>query len=473
MKKYYLLGVLASLFLSSHNLSAMEEPETSSIKKTSKKVFSSARQPVEEQIVKIKTAIDEVRDLSKYTARPVKTNSLEEAWSILKNHCKTMFTFHSDISKMYTERKEKYLNNKREDKEKSLQLFLKAHLGFKLSRETNPEDYLTTAIVIHNQKRNNWETKLAEFTGLFRGQLMRTRYHPCYLDCQSLKSDLTKEFNSLLQETFEDSDENDLKKLVKNQPFKNAMDELWAFRYALAIVEPWADPKLYDEYWKEAQLREEIGMEKYERALKIKEDKKRRRAAQKAKWEKKREEQLLSTVSPLSPPIKSEENETSGEKVGSSKYVGKEEEFDEKKHIEGEREKSKGKKQQQKLKENMEREEKTKKGEKPQVKPHFSLKTWPMKAKHYNIFMDLFTNERPVKFKAFKLAFRKGLKGEIYENKGGASRTFVLGKFPFNLHTPHRPKKGALTFYEELRSMAIDRLADVGVTKETICLKNK
>jgi len=490
MKKYYFLGTLSALLLSTYNLSAMEEGNTSCSKQTIKKGHIQGSKTAEHEVAKIRSSIDEAINFSRYNARPAETTSPEEVWDRLHTHFLAQVTFHTDMIEMYDTAQT--MGNR-----KTLKELFKRQLGFDLPSKTDPHKYAQRVREHYNDCKEIWELKLAGITGEYKG-MPALKHTPSYGIMLRLQNLFTSDICNLHEKISSALKNMKASILQSNKLLKDQVDELWALRYGLALVTPWASSEAYETYEKE-QAQKKLAMEKsikeqeekklailLEKDIARREKNKRRRQVKKEKFlQQKQQEHLSASVISITNSVESEVAEKPDEKASSATTAEKgmpslsptaftlslsdyidDEMYNPEAYAAEQRKLSSEKEHQRALQESAKKDEKT------EVNSDSPSQVWPMKARFYNVFMDLFSNERPVAFSDFEVAFKSGLGGKIYKNKGGSTKTFTLGKFSFNLHKPHGGK-GAPTFYPELRSMAIARLGDCGITKENIYQKNR
>jgi hypothetical protein len=442
-------------------------------------------------------SLNEVEDFTRYSARPVQTASREGAFEALKAHLWAMGEYHHHMAAMYEKRLE--ISSKLSNPKKNLKEFLHQALGFDVSQKTSPKDLISAYIGTHKDYAGIWLKRHAGLTGeimIINGEVGKASkiLHPTLENSLLITQEFKKNFERLFSE-FEDVKSNP-EKYINKKAFLGFIDELWALRYGHALILPWTKSD-------EEIQKEKVALEKKK---KVRLKRQRQKANKKAKLTAQViENALLETDSSFRPikilpsreEVSQEENKTNTVEMslGIEEPLMKEtaivkvtellikeppitavqtediteqplDNFDYELFVEEERQKSFEKKQ-------MKEEKSTPTPSQKEVSSSHHqpiLPGFPVDKESYCAFMDIFDGHN-IAFKAFVKAFKNGLKGNVYKNKGGSIQTFQLGNCSFNLHKPHGQQKGKAKFYDDLRQYAVFKLGEFGVTKETLHLK--
>lgn len=430
-------------------------------------LHSSKKTTNEAKLGKIYNALRNAAEFSVYKGgRPTQVSSRQEGWELMERHCKSMVDFHKDMAEQYEERISRYLSEEMLARpgvgRGNLQLFLKVVLGYDLPKETDPALYLKELQQIHQGYQQIWQNKLSGFTGKTCSGYPARRYDPTLENYQRLKQMFIQNFNDYYEQVSH-AFEMEPAKILKNKILTMAIDELWALRYGIAVLEPLARQD-YDEEraLKQAKNRKKRAR-KRARQTALKNKILALSAAHKEEIQEKAEELLSAHSDTILTPRMSDIAEKEIEEE-TQQLVDLIEPFDLNDFVKEEQKKTMLKKEELRIAQKRRDEKKEYEIEEVGV-----TKVHMMNIEHYNVFMDLFENQN-VKFNDFIKAFEKGLKGKVYKNKGGSVRTFSHERYSFNLHKPHGGQKGSSVFYDELRRIALRRLSDMGVTKDTVKL---
>lgn len=478
---------------------------------------------------------NEVKDKkSPYTARPITTDSPQEALDVVKDHCREMINYHQEMVEMFQNRQERYkryLDNGVGTPQ--LDLFLQCVLDIDRVKGTPPKDILLDFISQHNFYKDNWMRELAILTNETQTLSDNSLFDPKLFYANRRDFNLRYALGSYTSFQKKIQDFNTkfpmLQKLPREQftACQLDLDYLWSLKYVCTVLLPWAKPdnelpKTSIQVTSESpQLNtkdQQFLQDASVKAILLQQKQKQKKTIEKKKncntrlpsrptpyvprqeekpvhdqdkhplnSKQETEQQTQQEISLLSilldkPKARAEENVSETQprnevvetflNVEHVKQVEEEEKFDIEEYIKSEKSLSLAKKKDilatsltpTNISNNDEECEKVRKD--TILTPMLQTRSFEMDKKSYGYFMDLFQH-KTLAFEDFEKAVEKGLKGKMYQNKGGSMRTFQIGKFSFVLHQPHG-YKGKPSFYEELRNRAIRQLERLGVTKETI-----
>src|SRR3990167_4287423 len=206
---------------------------------------------------KLLQALHEVEDFSHYSVRPVQTASREEAFNALKDHFRAMADYHQEMASMYSDHYTRYSNCKKPQfQKKLLNSFLKGTLGFNVPKETPQLEFISGLINVHKIYSGRWLEKLAGLTGeimIINGEIGKASQvlQPSLESSQRITDVFHKAFMGLYPQL--EGIRSNPEEFLNNKIGLMAIDELWAFRHAHALILPWTKPD--EEIQKELERR--------------------------------------------------------------------------------------------------------------------------------------------------------------------------------------------------------------------------
>lgn len=180
----------------------------------------------------LQEALAEVTDFSKYTARPIRTESREEVFELLKKDFKELICYHLDLAKFY--------GGFLKLDEDNLRTFFQER-GYLLPF-TECKKILTGTIDFHDARAQTWGARLSSLIGepvkISENIFMKS---PRFLSptppaCDLMTGVFQEDFNTLCMDGI---GRRSFSVLAKDICVKSICDELWALRYAIALLSPW------------------------------------------------------------------------------------------------------------------------------------------------------------------------------------------------------------------------------------------